>query len=128
MSKSSLQFIYATTNHPSGKIIEGIVVAKSTSQTIDDLQKAVAVDIGKQQLSEIYYKILLFNLRGFPLSGAKSANSTTLEKAGFTTSGKIYVKALLHVPGIFFFEILVLLGFHPRLCQSDASSRTLSNH
>ena len=67
MSKIQVQFTYATTNHPSGKILEGTVVA-NTSQTIGDLQKAVAIDIAKQHPSEISYEILLFNLRGFPLS------------------------------------------------------------
>ena len=109
MSKIQVQFTYATTNHPSGKILEGTVVA-NTSQTIGDLQKAVAIDIAKQHPSAIDYQVLLFNLRGFPLSGAKSANNTTLDKAGFTTSAKIYVKALLHVPG-FFFSKFCCLGF-----------------
>ena len=115
MSKSPLEFVYATSNHPSGKILEGVIVAKSISQTIDDIQKAVAVDIAKQHRSEINYQILLFNLRGFPLSGANSANTTTLETAGFTSSGKIHVKALLYVPGISLRNLLLRFRFAPAL-------------
>ena len=122
MSKTSLRFIYATTNHPCGKILEGAVLA-NTSQTIGDLQKAVAIDIAKQHPSEISYEILLFNLRGFPLSGAKSNNKTTLEKAGFTTSAKIFVKALLHVPGI----PPPIADSISRLCLFHARSHELSN-
>ena len=105
MSQRRLEFVYATTNHPCGKKLEGVVVARNSSvQTIDDIQKAVAVDIAKQCpffFSAIQYQVQLFTLRGFPLSGSKSSDRNTLQKVGFASSGKIYVHALLHVPGNF---------------------------
>ena len=100
MSVKQLEIVYVTTNHPCGKKVEGVVVPTNNStQTIDQVQKLVAADIAKQRPSEIHYQVLLFTLRGFPLSGNKTSNAITLEKAGLT-SGKIYVQALLHAPGI----------------------------
>lgn len=99
MSVKQLEIVYVTTNHPCGKKVEGVVVPTNNStQTIDQVQKLVAADIAKQRPSEIHYQVLLFTLRGFPLSGNKTSNAITLEKAGLT-SGKIYVQALLHAPG-----------------------------
>ena len=100
MSKGGLEFVFATTNHPCGKKLEGVVAVKNpATQTIKDIQNAIAADIAKQCPSEIHYQVLLFTLRGFPLSGNKRSNSKALSKVGFSSSGKIFVKALLHVPG-----------------------------
>ena len=118
MSKhTKLGFVYATTNHPSGRTLEGVVIVENVSvQTVDDIQKKIAADIARQYPSGVQgvtYQVLLFTLQGFPLAGGKSSQRTTLEAAGLVSSGKVYVRALLHRPGIisskfpcFFFIVL----------------------